>query len=381
MSKIRFQAEDLELFSAASHDRNPLHLSASYSRRTPFAQPVVQGVLAALATLSVAPEREGGVLDSASFLFRNPVFAGIDYPVAVVARQPHEVRVSLGDSGRTLLTANFRFRAGQPSPPADFPAIDRGPVEADRRGPADLVPGLALEFPYAPCPDALGRLVARWGLARKGLGQGEIGALLCCSYIIGMKLPGERALFSQLKIQFPPRPLGLESGWNIHAEVGEFDDRFQRLAVRATIGPAASASAEADLSAYVRNEPPTTSVGELARWLPPSASLEGRTAIVIGGSRGFGAAIAVALASQGARVLLNYRSSLDAATGLQSLVREAGFPGAIELHPGDAAHPAWCAAWQARLATDGIVVDLLICSAAPPIRSLGLSAYGVDRIR
>jgi NAD(P)-dependent dehydrogenase (short-subunit alcohol dehydrogenase family) len=381
MSKIRFQAEDLELFSAASHDRNPLHLSASYARRTPFAQPVVQGVLAALATLSVAPAREGVLLDSASFLFRKPVFAGIDYTVAVAARQPLEVRCSLADSGRTLLTANFKFRAGEPLPPGDFSAIDPEPAEADRRVPAELVPGLALDFRYAPCPDALRRLLARWGLERQGLGLGEIAALLCCSYIVGMKLPGERALFSQLKIQFPPRPFGLERGLNIHAEVSEFDDRFQRLGVRATIGPTASPGAEADLSAYVRNEPPTTSVVELARWLPPSASLAGRTAIVIGGSRGFGAAIAVALASQGARVLLNYRSSHDAAAGLQSLVREAGFPGAIELHPGDAADPAWCAAWQAQLATDGIAVDLLICSAAPPIRSVGLSTDGVDRIR
>ncbi len=44
--------------------------------------------------------------------------------------------------------------------------------------------------------------------------------------------------------------------------------------------------------------------------------LEGKVAIVTGGARGIGAAIARELASAGARVLVNYRSSADAAEAL-----------------------------------------------------------------
>ncbi len=44
--------------------------------------------------------------------------------------------------------------------------------------------------------------------------------------------------------------------------------------------------------------------------------LEGTTAIVTGGARGIGAAIARALASAGAKVVVNYRSSSEAATAL-----------------------------------------------------------------
>jgi acyl dehydratase len=45
MTHIRFTPEDLELFSRASHDRNPLHLSDEYARRTPYGGRVVFGVL------------------------------------------------------------------------------------------------------------------------------------------------------------------------------------------------------------------------------------------------------------------------------------------------------------------------------------------------
>ena len=41
--------------------------------------------------------------------------------------------------------------------------------------------------------------------------------------------------------------------------------------------------------------------------------LDGKVAIVTGGSRGIGAAIARALAAAGARVVVNYRSRADAA--------------------------------------------------------------------
>jgi 3-oxoacyl-[acyl-carrier protein] reductase len=55
-----------------------------------------------------------------------------------------------------------------------------------------------------------------------------------------------------------------------------------------------------------------------------SPKLEGKVALVTGGSRGIGAAIAVALAEAGAAVAVNYRERADAADALVADLNKAG---------------------------------------------------------
>lgn len=54
--------------------------------------------------------------------------------------------------------------------------------------------------------------------------------------------------------------------------------------------------------------------------------LTGRTALVTGGSRGLGRAIALRLAASGAGVVLNYRRSLDEANEVAEAIRQLGRP-------------------------------------------------------
>jgi 3-oxoacyl-[acyl-carrier protein] reductase len=53
-------------------------------------------------------------------------------------------------------------------------------------------------------------------------------------------------------------------------------------------------------------------------------SLENKVAVVTGGSRGIGAAVAIELASRGAAVIVNYNSSPDAANDVVKKIEEAG---------------------------------------------------------
>jgi 3-oxoacyl-[acyl-carrier protein] reductase len=65
---------------------------------------------------------------------------------------------------------------------------------------------------------------------------------------------------------------------------------------------------------------------------------DGRVAIVTGGGRGIGRAIAARLAGEGANLAISYRSNDDAAEETAKAVREAGVE--CELFKGDVASPA-----------------------------------------
>ena len=61
-------------------------------------------------------------------------------------------------------------------------------------------------------------------------------------------------------------------------------------------------------------------------------NLEGRVAVVTGGSRGIGRAIAVGLARRGAPVAICYREREEAAKETEALIRAEGVP-ALEVAP------------------------------------------------
>ena len=61
----------------------------------------------------------------------------------------------------------------------------------------------------------------------------------------------------------------------------------------------------------------------------PLVSLDGKTALVTGGSRGIGRAICLSLADAGAFVAVNYRSNEEAARLTLDLIREEGGTGKL----------------------------------------------------
>ena len=66
--------------------------------------------------------------------------------------------------------------------------------------------------------------------------------------------------------------------------------------------------------------------------------LDGRVALVTGGSRGIGRAIAIELASRGARVAVNFQSNAAAAESVVATIREAG--GDAHAFAGDVSKPS-----------------------------------------
>ena len=204
ITTVCFTAQDLALFSAASHDRNPLHLSEEYARATPYGEPVVFGILGALAALGQLAERKEKVLQRVELEFRNPLTVGVPYRVKVDEPSTDRAFVRLYDAARLMLKATFTFLSGPKQAQANSIEEAAGPTEAEDRQSGSFRAGDCLKGIYGPAARQFQQLIEHWGLHSKGATATQIAAMMWASFVVGMKLPGKRAMFWRLMLDFHP---------------------------------------------------------------------------------------------------------------------------------------------------------------------------------
>ncbi len=379
VGRAAFDRADLDLFGAASHDRNPLHLSDAYARRTPYGERVVYGVLGAIAALANAAERPGLALSSVNITFRHPLFAGVDYRIEVDESADGMDRIRILDGRRLMMTAAMTFGndVAHPAMPSISGIASRS--ESVDRSLDETVEGLEARGLYAPSAPDLERLIDRWQVSNRGVASYGWAALLWCSYLVGMELPGLRALFWSLDLRIHLQNSGPQVPFAYRATVARSNKQLEYVDVEAELSAAEGPFASAKLRAFVRRESPSSNPAALERLLPRSARLCGKVAVVIGGSRGLGAAIVQALALQGCAVLATYRESVADAERVKTSVDR--LPGTVEMIQGDAADEAWCRGVLSPLVATRGGLDILVCNASPAIRTLDLSVDEVQRFR
>lgn len=307
---MRFRREQLEWFSRFSGDRNPLHVDALYSARTPFGQPVVHGVAAVLQALA---EWSGGrpfQLARIRCVFHRAIFLGVDYELAST-EQDGTLRLTWRRDDENVcdvVATLAACRAEGGAAPGTFRPL------ASARDETVTIPHEVDDLDYdtqeAPPPPA-------GGLWSPGLPRGQLRLLAGLSYLVGMVTPGRQALFAEIDAEFDrraPSPIGCAYLSGMRAA---YDVRFRRLAITGTSGDGAVFKA----IAFVRPRPVDPGIEEITARLAGSRSLANKTAVVTGASRGFGAAMAKAIGVAGGRVLVHYAMQRDAAERVADEIR------------------------------------------------------------
>ncbi len=380
MTQIRFTPQDLDLFSKAGHDRNPLHLSDEYARRTPYGGRVVFGVLDGITALGLVADRPGQALSTVEFEFFDTSLLGIAYSAQIREHDANEngeteIAVQVMDGRRPVLEVLLGFREGSAA------KWTPGTAHADATQPRDITSG---ELPvgcrsagkYGPAEPEFSNLLSHLGLNKSWLAPQHVAALMWASYLIGMEMPGKRALFSRLRMEFEnvPKvgsPFDYEAQVTAVSPVGE-------LTIAGTLSSGGEVWARVELAAHVREDVPAITVASVEKLVGRGESLAGKVALVTGASRGLGSALVYALALQGCNVVLNFARNREAAEKLRDSLSSAA--GEIVLDQGDAGSLEWCKQSAARVTEQFGRLDFLICNASPPLLPLWLEPDAADRV-
>lgn len=289
---VRFGRRLVRLFAAASGDDHPLHTSRELSRLTPYGEPIVYGILQGLAALGAVRQEPGWILWGVGFDFLGSAVPGVDYGLEVERLAEDRVRVRIQDGRLPVMTANVAF--GRPG-------------EAARGGAGAAAPegaGWRTKGAYRPDREALSAVMAATGLDQPWITPGHVAALMWASHLVGVEQRHERVFLVGVKALFGEPPEG--EGFDGEAWVERTGGRGE-IVLAGRFGVAGSAFGSLRVGAARLASPPAPDGDRLRALLGgPAPGAAGGMALVIGGSRGLGAALARGLALRGYRVLATY---------------------------------------------------------------------------
>jgi NAD(P)-dependent dehydrogenase (short-subunit alcohol dehydrogenase family)/acyl dehydratase len=352
---LRLTEEHVRRFADASGDVNPLHVDEAFARRTPYGHCIAHGALVTIAALGSA--RPETLLRTAQLdiQFKQPVFPYETYAVSWSPGDGARSRIEVSWAGRAVAVINVTGDEAAPLP-AVTPRTARPSASAPREHRLEDLDALSLSESYAPRLEPLAALAADVGAA--GVPDALLAWLAAASYAVGMLIPGRDAIFAGARIQRAQAA----STETLDASVTTADDRTGLVIVDATLA-LEDASARMVLQTFLRPAVPAPDRVSVGRHLAPSGALDGRNVLVVGASRGLGAALSGALATQGATVWAAFDRSPEPAERLR---REFG-PARIRPLQFDAGDVEQCRRALDSLREAAGSLDGIALCAAPPL--------------
>lgn len=303
-SRRTFSLADQRTFAQLSGDWNPVHLDGVVARRTIFGAPIVHGIhlLCWALDRSLAEETRGATITSLRAEFRKPAFVGEEVRLDIVPGDA-TLQFQISARGERLMEATVEWRHGDaaasalPSPPS-LPSVMGAP-----QPPRDLAPGdIAGQRGRVPLG---GDATASFPHACHRLGASFVAELLATSRVVGMECPGLHSVFSRLEVT--PHD-GVSGGRALEYEVTNANLKYSIVDLQIR-GPGLAGS----IGALYRPVPSAGLTNDEVRALVAPEEFAGQRALVVGGSRGIGEAIARCIALGGGRVCLTYHLGAEEA--------------------------------------------------------------------
>jgi acyl dehydratase/NAD(P)-dependent dehydrogenase (short-subunit alcohol dehydrogenase family) len=321
-----FTMEDQARFAALTYDSNPVHVDALAARRTQFGQPIVHGVHGVLWAIDAAAQ-QGIPLKQYRGLqahFRKPVLLGETvHAFATPTGKNLSIEIRVDGLIATKITLS-------PEPPRNLDAAvapGSGAQKTMRSTAADLT----LEE-MAQCRGAIAYAAPDMAPAFPGAAR-EFGAevlhgLAASTYVVGMECPGLHSIYSRLMAD-----LGARNDGGVAFATTMTDDRARvvQLSMR-------SAGVTARIDAFARRPPVAGPTMDDAARVVRTGEFAGQRALVIGGSRGLGAAIAKIVTAGGGAATITYARGAAEAAQVVAEIEAAG--GRCDMRPYQALEPA-----------------------------------------
>jgi hypothetical protein len=294
-------------FAALSGDRNPMHLDLDTARLTPAGGLVVHGVhivLWALETMA-ANGFEFPAHSTVTVSFTKFLLVGQEVILRPGKSRDGRLKLDLVSDNLTLMSIVVGEGAERQSPsPSTVPVSLAMPTAPLAPTESEMEMLHVLLAPPTPIPE----FTTTFPRLSMALGGERVRGLALLSAVVGMVCPGLHSIFSGFTAALTEdgvvRP-------EIEVWTRRVDPRFRMVAVDVS-----GAGWRAEVSALHRFAPIEASLNLIADMVSPTEFV-GRRSVIIGGSRGLGAATAKLTVAGGGRVVVTYAASVEQAERLR----------------------------------------------------------------